>query len=183
MGRPGGRDRGDRRGAARVERLSGRSAPQPRGPAPRNAVRAHRPARRHRKRPSAGPRRHRGRARRVPRGPGRARPLGGLRHRLGRERHHRHGLYGIFLSRLLPVWRAVVAPFAGIAGLPPAPTLLPLALASALWYGALTFLVTTLGANFDEVVRVLHRVNAVLTVVAVVAVGVAAFAIHRRLRR
>src|SRR6266700_1868451 len=172
MGRPGGRDRGDRRGAARVERLSGRSAPQPRGPAPRNAVRAHRPARRHRKRPSAGPRRRSGR---------RLLPEAVLAHIAAQ--YHRHGLYGIFLSRLLPVWRAVVAPFAGIAGLPPAPTLLPLALASALWYGALTFLVTTLGANFDEVVRVLHRVNAVLTVVAVVAVGVAAFAIHRRLRR
>jgi len=97
--------------------------------------------------------------------------------------YHRHGTYGIFLSRLLPVWRAVVAPFAGIAGLPPARTLLPLALASALWYGALTFLVTTLGANFDEVVRVLHRVNAVLAVVAAVAVGVAALTIRRRLRR
>ncbi len=69
--------------------------------------------------------------------------------------YHRHGTYGIFL----------------------------LALASALWYGALTFLVTTLGANFDEVVRVLHRVNAVLAVVAAVAVGVAALTIRRRLRR
>src|SRR5438552_5873704 len=33
--------------------------------------------------------------------------------------YRRHGTYGIFLSRLLPVWRGVVMPFAGIAGVPP----------------------------------------------------------------
>src|SRR5437879_13570329 len=34
------------------------------------------------------------------------------------EQYRRHGAYGIFFSRLLPVWRAVVMPFAGIARLP-----------------------------------------------------------------
>src|SRR6266699_5906572 len=31
----------------------------------------------------------------------------------------RHGTWGIFLSRLLPVWRGLVMPFAGIARVPP----------------------------------------------------------------
>src|SRR5690348_2948668 len=55
--------------------------------------------------------------------------------------YRRHGSYGIFFSRLLPVWRAVVPPFAGIAGVSPVRALAPLALASGLWYGGLTFLV------------------------------------------
>ena len=97
--------------------------------------------------------------------------------------YHRHGTYGIFLSRLLPVWRAVVPPFAGIAGLSPARTLIPLAVASALWYAALTFLVATLGANFDDVLHVLDRMNQVLMALAVATVVLAAIAIRRLLRR
>ena len=73
--------------------------------------------------------------------------------------YHRHGTYGIFLSRLLPVWRAVVPPFAGIAGLSAPRALIPLALASGLWYGALTWLVTSLAMNFDTAVAALARVN------------------------
>src|SRR2546427_12686273 len=57
--------------------------------------------------------------------------------------YRRHGTSGIFLSRLLPVWRAVVPPFAGVAGVPPVRALVPLALASGLWYGGLTFFVAT----------------------------------------
>src|SRR6185295_10631602 len=68
------------------------------------------------------------------------------------EAYDRHGTYGIFLSRLLPVWRAVVPPFAGVVGLSAPRALIPLALASGLWYGLLTVLVATLGTNLDAVV-------------------------------
>src|SRR3989475_8751857 len=47
--------------------------------------------------------------------------------------YRRHGTSGIFLSRLLPVWRAVVPPFAGVAGVPPVRGLAPLGLAPRLW--------------------------------------------------
>lgn len=97
--------------------------------------------------------------------------------------YRRHGAYGIFLSRLLPVWRAVVPSFAGIAGLSAPRALIPLALASALWYGALTFFVATLGNNLDAVVTALTRVNRVLGVVAVVAVIFAVVWVRRRLKR
>lgn len=96
--------------------------------------------------------------------------------------YERHGGYGIFASRLLPVWRGLVPPFAGIAGLSPARTLLPVALASALWYGGLIFLVATLGTNLEAVLAALRRVNVVLGVLAVgllIAVGV----LVRRARR
>jgi membrane protein DedA with SNARE-associated domain len=97
--------------------------------------------------------------------------------------YQRHGTYGIFVSRLLPVWRAVVPPFAGIAGLSAPRALIPLALASALWYGLLTVLVATLGTNLDAVVAVLAHVNWVL---GATALGVLIFLpvwIVRRLKR
>ena len=97
--------------------------------------------------------------------------------------YRRHGAYGIFLSRLLPVWRAVVPPFAGVAGLSPLRTLVPLALASALWYGALTFLVATLGTNLDAVTAALDRVNRVLGGLALALVAGVGVWVWRRMRR
>ena len=97
--------------------------------------------------------------------------------------YQRHGAYGIFVSRLLPVWRAVVPPFAGIARLSAPRALIPLALASALWYGALTFFVTTLGTNLDVVLATVGRVNRVLGVVAIAAIIFAALWVRRRLKR
>jgi len=100
-----------------------------------------------------------------------------------RREYERHGTYGIFLSRLLPVWRGVVPPFAGIAGLSAPRALIPLAAASALWYGALILLVATLGTNLDVVLGAMRRVNLVLGVVALAAVIAMVVLIRRRLRR
>lgn len=97
--------------------------------------------------------------------------------------YQRHGTYGIFLSRLLPVWRSVVPPFAGIVGLSPARALVPVLLASGAWYGALTLLVMRLGTSFDVVVAALGRINRVLGVGAVLLLGVAVVLVRRRLKR
>jgi len=97
--------------------------------------------------------------------------------------YHRHGAYGIFLSRLLPVWRAVVAPFAGIAGRSPARALVPLALASGLWYGALTLLVVRLGTNLEIVLAQLGRVNRALGIGALVVLVAVALIVWRRMKR
>ncbi len=97
--------------------------------------------------------------------------------------YQRHGTYGIFVSRLLPVWRAVVPPFAGIAGLSAPRALIPLALASALWYGLLTVLVATLGTNLDAVVAVLGHVNWALGATAAGVLIFLAVWIVRRLKR
>ena len=87
------------------------------------------------------------------------------------------------MSRLLPVWRGVVMPFAGLAGVPAPRALIPLALASALYYGALTFLIATLGTNLEDVLRVLNRVNTVLGIVAAALLFAVALWIVRRLKR
>ena len=95
----------------------------------------------------------------------------------------RYGTWGIFLSRLLPVWRGVVMPFAGIAAVPAPRALLPLAAASGLYYGALIYLITRLGTNVEVVLGVIERVNAVLGVVAVVALVAVAVLVVRRAKR
>ena len=82
----------------------------------------------------------------------------------------RHGSYGIFFSRLLPVWRAVVPPFAGVARVPAWRALIPIALASALWYGGIIFLVVRLAPTLDQAIAVLGRVNRVLGLAAVALV-------------
>jgi undecaprenyl-diphosphatase len=99
------------------------------------------------------------------------------------EAYAEHGTWGIFLSRLLPVWRAVVPPFAGVARVPAARFLLPMALASALYYGALTFLVATLGTNLDVVTRALARVNIFLGLLAAAFFLVFGIWIVRRMKR
>lgn len=85
----------------------------------------------------------------------------------------RFGIAGIFVARFLPGFRAMVAPFAGLAALGVARTLIPMGIASALWYGAITLLGTALGAEWGTLERILHRVNSTLGIVG----GVAALAL------
>lgn len=99
------------------------------------------------------------------------------------DQYRRHGTYGIFISRLLPVWRGVVMPFAGIARVPAWRALIPMALASALYYGALIYLVSRLGTDFEVVLRAVQRVNAVLAIVAGVLVLIIVVWLVRRWRR
>ena len=100
------------------------------------------------------------------------------------RQYERHGTYGIFLSRLLPIWRGVVMPFAGIARLHPARALIPMALASALYYGALTWLVSRLGTDFETVLGALKHLNAGLAIVAgVFVLIIVVWIIRRRLGR
>jgi membrane protein DedA with SNARE-associated domain len=100
------------------------------------------------------------------------------------EQYRRHGTYGIFLSRLLPVWRAVVMPFAGMAQLPAWKALPPMAIASALYYGALTYLVMRLGTDFDAVVGAIKQANTAMAIVAgIVTVIIVVWIVRRRRRR
>lgn len=87
--------------------------------------------------------------------------------------YHRHRRWGVFLLRLLPVWRGLVPPSAGIAGLPPLGTLVSIAAASAVWYAILVVGVAALGTSLDAIRAALARVNLVLGILAfVVLVGV-----------
>ncbi len=98
----------------------------------------------------------------------------------------RFGLAGIFLARFLPGIRAVVPPFAGIVNLSPLRAGLPIALASAIWYGGITILGAELGANWDRISVILSGVNQTLgwlAVLLLVTWGAVAWLRSRRRRR
>ncbi len=98
--------------------------------------------------------------------------------------YDRYGNWGIFLSRFIPGARAVVAPFAGIAGLKAVRTVIPLALASAIWYGALIFVVATFVREIDQIAGLVRGINRTgLSVGAVALVGVVAWLLLRRRSR
>jgi membrane protein DedA with SNARE-associated domain len=68
----------------------------------------------------------------------------------------RFGFGVIFVSRFLPMFRAVVPAFAGIAGLGFFRTAIPIAAASAIWYGLLVYLGVKFGSNFEAVLATLR---------------------------
>lgn len=98
--------------------------------------------------------------------------------------YNRHGTWGIFLSRFVPGVRAVIPPFAGIAGLGCVTALVPMALASAIWYGTLTFIAAKLLLKLDDIPVLLARVNrAGIAILSVVTVGLLAWFLWSRWQR
>lgn len=80
--------------------------------------------------------------------------------------YQRFGFPVIFLSRFLPMFRAVVPVFAGLARVSFLRTAVPIATASAIWYGALVYVGATAGRHWDVLVRQLDSVSAWLWVAA-----------------
>jgi membrane protein DedA with SNARE-associated domain len=96
------------------------------------------------------------------------------------EKHH---FWGIFASRFLPGYRAVVAPFAGVVGLPAHRALPPVLLASAIWYGFVCFVGYHFGRNWAAVRHALRNASVGFGVVAVVATVLLAWWLWRRRQR
>jgi membrane protein DedA with SNARE-associated domain len=89
--------------------------------------------------------------------------------------YERHGVWAIFVSRFVPGLRAVVPPFAGVANVGWVRALVPVVVASALWYGVVTFAAATLVRNLGQIEGLIVGVNrGVLAVVgaALVAAGI-----------
>lgn len=97
--------------------------------------------------------------------------------------YERHGTWGIFLSRFIPGVRAVVPPFAGVVGLGPARALVPIVVASGIWYGALTYLAATIVSEADEIAKLVGSVNrAALVFAAVLIAAIIVLLFLKRLR-
>ena len=93
----------------------------------------------------------------------------------------RFGMAGIFIFRMLPAFRAVVAPFAGFVNLPARRAFPPITLACAVWYGGLTLVGRSVGANWSVIRQWLGRVNAGLGILAgLVLIGLVLWILHRR---
>lgn len=87
----------------------------------------------------------------------------------------RWGLFAIFFTRFLPGLRAIVPVFAGVTYQGFVPVAIPLAAASAIWYGGLVWLGAVAGRNLGVLEGLLGRLNSALGLVALVllsAVGV-----------
>ena len=80
--------------------------------------------------------------------------------------YHGHGSKMIFFSRFLPAFRVLVPVFAGISHLAFWRTALPIAVASAIWYGVLVTAGAMAGRNWQVIVGALGEVNTVLLIVA-----------------
>lgn len=83
--------------------------------------------------------------------------------------YERWGTWAIFWTRFLPGLRAVVPIFAGITQQRFGPVALPLAAASAIWYGALIWLGALTGHNLEVLRVLLTRTSSVLAAIAVLA--------------
>jgi membrane protein DedA with SNARE-associated domain len=94
--------------------------------------------------------------------------------------YDRHGAWGIFLSRFVPGARAVIPLFAGIAGLKSFRALVPMIVASGIWYGALTFVAATLLPKLEHVASLVIGLNWVGLVLVLLAVGAVVWTALRR---
>ena len=89
--------------------------------------------------------------------------------------YREHGTWGIFASRFIPGVRAVISPFAGIAGLGPA------IVGSGIWYAGLVYAAAKVAQEFDPILLVVRRVNSwALVILAIAAVsGIVAWQFKR----
>jgi membrane protein DedA with SNARE-associated domain/uncharacterized tellurite resistance protein B-like protein len=86
----------------------------------------------------------------------------------------RFGIAGIFISRFLPGIRAVVPPFAGLVRLGAVRTLVPMAAASAIWYGGITLAGALIGSEWERIVTVIEGVNRTMGILTVLVLAGAA---------
>ncbi|HYW07053.1 MAG TPA: DedA family protein [Longimicrobium sp.] len=84
--------------------------------------------------------------------------------------YEKRGAGVIFVSRFLPGFRAVVPIFAGTSGLGLARTAIPIAAASALWYGLIVYLGATAGDRWEEIRRTVESSGRWLAIAAGVLV-------------
>ena len=98
----------------------------------------------------------------------------------------RFGIFGIFIGRVLPGIRAVVAPFAGLVNLSAPRALIPIAVASAIWYGGVALVGAAIGSRWEQIEALLGNVNrtlGIITIVAVVVIGVVVLLRRRKSAR
>jgi membrane protein DedA with SNARE-associated domain/uncharacterized tellurite resistance protein B-like protein len=95
----------------------------------------------------------------------------------------RFGIFGIFIGRFLPGIRAVVAPFAGLVNLSAPRALIPIAIASGLWYGGVALVGAAIGSRWEQIEGMLGRVNRTLGLLALLVIAVIATVVLVRRRR
>jgi membrane protein DedA with SNARE-associated domain len=102
-----------------------------------------------------------------------------------RDMHRKYGALALMLSRFIPGVRAVVPPFAGALRLSPISTMLSISVASAIWYGTVSYLAFKAGADWEALTRMVTRSGRIAAIVAVamVATGALVWWLRQRSQR
>lgn len=99
------------------------------------------------------------------------------------DMYARRGIAALFLSRFIPGVRALVPPFAGAVRVPPVRAALAIAVASAIWYGIVTWLAYRVGSDWNALQERLRNVGVTAALVAAgLALGGVAWYVVRRRR-
>ena len=96
--------------------------------------------------------------------------------------YRRHGLWALAVSRFIPGVRAIVPPFAGALRLSPVRALAAMAVASGIWYGAITVLAYRLGSSWEALRDTVARAGlwAAIGATAIALLGVGVWLLRRR---
>ena len=97
----------------------------------------------------------------------------------------RYGVAALFVSRFLPGIRALVPPLAGALRVSPVAAIGATGLASAIWYGAISYLAYTAGEDWEQISGAVARSGRLAAMIAGVLalIGVIAFLVWRARRR
>jgi membrane protein DedA with SNARE-associated domain len=102
---------------------------------------------------------------------------------IGLERGYlRFGTLGIFAGRFLPGLRSFIVPFVGLVDLSVIRAFVPMALASAIWYGILVWAGMRVGAEWEAINRFLSHLNRGLAIAAAAVVLAVGYWVWRRAR-
>lgn len=100
-----------------------------------------------------------------------------------RDLYGKYGITALVVSRFIPGIRALVPPFAGALRIPAAAAIGAMAIASAVWYGFISYLAFKAGADWTQLARMISRSGTVTAIVATVLLAIALvmwFLRHRR---
>lgn len=97
--------------------------------------------------------------------------------------YRRRGNIVIFVSRFLPMFRAVVPAFAGMSGIGPVRTSVPILIASGLWYGLVVYFGASAGENWETIRASLESAGRWIYIVALVLLAGVVFLWWRSRRR
>jgi membrane protein DedA with SNARE-associated domain len=101
-----------------------------------------------------------------------------------RAMYEQRGMIALFVSRFLPGVRALVPPLAGALRIPAPRTAVVIAVASAIWYGAITWIAYRVGADWEALQARIGEFSRTTAIIAGVLVAIAvAIWIVRRKRR
>jgi membrane protein DedA with SNARE-associated domain len=90
-----------------------------------------------------------------------------------RALYGRYGLVALFLSRFLPGVRAIVPPLAGALRVPAVRAALAMGAASAVWYGAISYLAFRIGADWERLAGTVTRYGRASAIAALILVAAA----------